>query len=405
MNCTRSYPPGFDHDRPIRQASWPERMRAYACATWCGALHRKDPLNMQQTLSLNAVGDQLVPNGTKRLHRTVLAFVALLIAIDLSIVFLFPGALKDALVRLTGRLAEVLAQPFGTAVFSKANLVIDGFSMQIAAECTALHFLAIFVAAVIAYPGRGYRSKAFGVLAGVAVLFALNAVRIMILGFVGAHVPGIFDITHLYLWKVLFALAVVAAWAVWVQRSVIDRPLPKKIAMALVASVAGFLVLALYMQTYLEALTAAALPIASLLFDRAPQAMIVTGDVVRIDFGSYAATTRTIAINAYSQLIFVALLATLLGSVRLFRLLGQALFGLCMIFILFLGHVLFLVWEVNHAVSASVMDVLDVTVRTFSLAVCIGLYLYFKRGLDRRTTDNTVDTKGGTSNETIVALR
>jgi len=239
---------------------------------------------------------------------------------------------------------------------------------------------------------------------GTMVLFLINVIRIAVLGLVGAHAPQVFDFIHIYLWQGLFALLVVAAWVAWVQKSLVNRPLVKKIGMALAASAAGFAVLSVLMPAYLEVLAAAARPIAGLLFDRAPYAMTVSGEIVTLNLGNVSASTRTISINAYNQIIFLALMATAFTKGAGVKIVKRTLYGLGVIFLLLLGHVMLLALGVTRGITAATMDVLDVMVRTLSLCACIGLYILYADKLRASRRNIPIDLEGGRINEEVVTV-
>ena len=55
---------------------------------------------------------------------------------------------------------------------------------------------------------------------GVPVLLAVNVLRLVTLGIVLRHRPGLLPFFHEYLWQVLFVLVVAALYLVWIERMV-----------------------------------------------------------------------------------------------------------------------------------------------------------------------------------------
>ncbi|MEK6744566.1 MAG: exosortase H [Nitrospirota bacterium] len=329
-------------------------------------------------------------------------FVALLAALNLISITLFPGSYQEVLRRMTGRMAALLLLPFGATTFDGLLLTTGGFAMEIAVECTAMQFLMIYTAGVIAYPHHGAGYKVIGIAAGTMVLYLMNVVRIAALGLVGSHVPEAFDFFHIYLWQGILTLLVVGVWIVWVRNLAVDRPLVLKIGTAFAASALGVGVLGAAMPYYLEALVAIARPIAGLLLGGTPYDLTVSRDVIELNIGNSAVWNNAIALNVYNQIIFLALVTTSFGQRRLLKVSKHILYGLAALFLLYIGHVLLFVLEVAQGIPPETIANLDVTVRAFSASACIGLYLLFAGKLRDSRKKLSVDLKGGRINEEIV---
>ena len=69
----------------------------------------------------------------------------------------------------------------------------DSFALIIVAECTALGPLVMFTGAVVAYP-TSHAAKLKGLLLGLAVLTAVNLVRIVSLFWIGSAHPQYLDV-------------------------------------------------------------------------------------------------------------------------------------------------------------------------------------------------------------------
>ena len=329
-------------------------------------------------------------------------FVSLLIALNLAIITLLPASYLEMLRRMTGRIAALLLSHFGDTTFDGMLLSTNGFIMQIAIECTAMHLLTIYIAGVIAYPHHGAMYKLFGIVAGTVVLLLMNGIRIVVLGLVGAYVPGAFEFVHLYLWEGIFALLVIIVWVVWVRKLVVHRPLVVNICIALMVSAIGVGVLSTYMPTYLEALVAGVRPLAGLVLGNMPHSLAVSQDLIELNVGNSVFWTSMIGLNAYTQLIFLALMATTFDQGRRITALKHTVYGLGVIFLLLLGHLMLFILEVSYGMSMSNIEVLDVVIRTFSVSACIGLYHLFTRKL-RVNRKNLADQEGGRINEEIVS--
>jgi len=98
-------------------------------------------------------------------------------------------------------------------------------SMSIERGCDAIHPSALFLAAILAFPAS-LRKKVVGAVAGVALLLAINLLRIISLFYIRVHFPAAFEIMHVEVWQALFIFLALLCWIVWVARVMrtVDRP-------------------------------------------------------------------------------------------------------------------------------------------------------------------------------------
>jgi len=91
--------------------------------------------------------------------------------------------------------------------------------MEVTAECTALHYFAIFTAGVLAfrYHSRAYRLA--GIVLGAVFVFSLNTIRLGILGLVAYYARDLYDIVHVYVWQGAFTLLMLLFWWAWMART------------------------------------------------------------------------------------------------------------------------------------------------------------------------------------------
>jgi archaeosortase B (VPXXXP-CTERM-specific) len=92
--------------------------------------------------------------------------------------------------------------------------VQGGMAFEIIYQCSGLFLMAIYAAAVLAYPAR-VREKGLGLLFGLPLLFLANVVRLALLGIVGRFFPQYFDLSHEYLWQGIFIVFVLLLWTLW----------------------------------------------------------------------------------------------------------------------------------------------------------------------------------------------
>lgn len=130
----------------------------------------------------------------------------------------FPLSLLEQLKTVTGRAVALAGSLLLLPVRAYDDLLeFQTFPMQITLECTALHYATFFTAGVLAHRARP-SYKLLGIAAGVAGIFLLNIVRIMMLGMIGHHLPSLFEFVHIYLWQGAFALLTLLMWIVWSDR-------------------------------------------------------------------------------------------------------------------------------------------------------------------------------------------
>ena len=116
---------------------------------------------------------------------------------------------------LTAQMTAWALRLLGAEAQANGKLVSSSiFSVEIIWECTAVFPIAVFVAAVLAYP-CSWASKAFGVLAGVPLLIGVNLVRLVSLCYIGRAYPAAFETAHLLVWQSLFVFVTTLAWIVW----------------------------------------------------------------------------------------------------------------------------------------------------------------------------------------------
>jgi len=112
-----------------------------------------------------------------------------------------------------GERAEAIA-PDNNPNSARTTLRSPRNSVNIAHGCDAIEPIALFVAAVIAFPAP-WRTKLPGLLIGTLVLTALNIVRIISLFYVGIWKPTWFNLMHEDVWQPAFIVLSLFFWVVW----------------------------------------------------------------------------------------------------------------------------------------------------------------------------------------------
>lgn len=93
------------------------------------------------------------------------------------------------------------------------------FTFNVVPTCGAIEIMAIFLAAVVAFPASG-RARAQGVAVGLPVLYVVNLCRLSCLAIIGAldHGGAWFTFIHEYVWQAIYVVFVVVLWLFWVGR-------------------------------------------------------------------------------------------------------------------------------------------------------------------------------------------
>ncbi|MBX7255278.1 MAG: archaeosortase/exosortase family protein [Candidatus Hydrogenedentes bacterium] len=102
------------------------------------------------------------------------------------------------------------------------------FRFNVVPDCGALSSMAIFLAAMLAFPTHMWK-RLVGLLIGIPILYAVNIVRLSCLAVIGAYTDAgeLFTFAHEYVWQGIYILFVVTVWLLWVEFLV--KPRKKKI--------------------------------------------------------------------------------------------------------------------------------------------------------------------------------
>lgn len=124
-------------------------------------------------------------------------------------------ALEAETKALQTRLQELRKDP-------KANTRELGryFVFIVVPECGAIEVMAIFFAAVIAFPTRWWK-KLIGLILGLPIMYFVNVFRLSCLAVVGAmdttRDRWVFNFAHEYVWQTVYIVFVVAVWLLWIE--------------------------------------------------------------------------------------------------------------------------------------------------------------------------------------------
>ena len=130
--------------------------------------------------------------------------------------------LTSAIARATAGVLRVLGN---NAVVQGSTVVVEPLRLRIIGECTAVHVMALFTAAVIAYPAR-WKSRLAGITLGLLAIQFVNLVRMTSLYYIIARWPDAFETAHLIVWQSLMVVVAVVLWTLWAAGPELSREAP-----------------------------------------------------------------------------------------------------------------------------------------------------------------------------------
>ena len=116
----------------------------------------------------------------------------------------------------SGQVLRLLAGGETVAVRG-THIALGGFRVQVIAECSTVHLMALYSAFVYAFPSA-WREKSIGLGAGGLLLFGVNMLRIALVTLIGRYFPDRFEAAHIYLGQLGMLVAMVAlclGWCRW----------------------------------------------------------------------------------------------------------------------------------------------------------------------------------------------
>jgi exosortase H (IPTLxxWG-CTERM-specific) len=158
---------------------------------------------------------------TSRLIRFLLTFL-LFVAIGFGL--LQAPFSRPAVNRFTAVLVSIsafLVRGLGGHAVAQQQVLsnpVTGFQIAVEDTCNASNVVILLWAAMLAFPA-GWRQRAKGVLAGTALLHAVNLLRIISLFYLGQYNASWFEFAHLYVWEGLMMVVTLVLFWAWVQNS------------------------------------------------------------------------------------------------------------------------------------------------------------------------------------------
>jgi exosortase/archaeosortase family protein len=128
-----------------------------------------------------------------------------------------PARLLFQYLALLARIAGGLASLVDRSVSVQGVYILGRQPLHVVLDCAALDALALFAAAVLAFPARA-RAKLKGFIAGGAIIWSFNVLRIVLLYVAGMKSPRLFDVLHEDVMALLLVLVSVACFVAWAAR-------------------------------------------------------------------------------------------------------------------------------------------------------------------------------------------
>ncbi|MFH0930954.1 MAG: archaeosortase/exosortase family protein [Candidatus Zixiibacteriota bacterium] len=169
---------------------------------------------------------EIIPNKEKKrkAYKAILRFVLLFIGLLILFTFFFSLTANNLLsspiqkliivtTYLTGLILNLLGMG---AEIGEEFLSLKNFSVTVIPECTGLHEIVIFLAALLAYPAS-FKKKLWGILLGIPFIFLVNIFRMVFITAISNYRPDTFEFLHLYFWQVALILIILSAWILWIE--------------------------------------------------------------------------------------------------------------------------------------------------------------------------------------------
>lgn len=116
--------------------------------------------------------------------------------------------------------ANALLQLLGQHTSLQQELIYDsGFSISVKKGCDAVEAMALFMAAVLAFP-MSWQLKAKSASIGLILMALVNILRIASLFLIGKYAPTLFETFHVEVWPVLFIVLALSLWLFFIFKSI-----------------------------------------------------------------------------------------------------------------------------------------------------------------------------------------
>jgi exosortase H (IPTLxxWG-CTERM-specific) len=131
---------------------------------------------------------------------------------------LFNPVHQKVIIPFTSLLAQAsvfLLKLIGTETQASSTLIVSQqFVADIKAGCTGIEPVIILIAAMFAFRAS-WKAKLWGAFLGIAVIQAVNLIRIVSLVYLGINYPQYFSEAHTFIWQIVIIALSLFLWMVW----------------------------------------------------------------------------------------------------------------------------------------------------------------------------------------------
>lgn len=96
------------------------------------------------------------------------------------------------------------------------RVFLGSSAVEIVNSCTGIDVGVFLACAMLVFPAP-WRARAQGVVAGFAIVLAVNFLRVLTLCWLNAGSPQLFDLVHVYVWPAFITAVCLATLLVWIQ--------------------------------------------------------------------------------------------------------------------------------------------------------------------------------------------
>ena len=146
----------------------------------------------------------------------LLKFVALLVVFEVPLLF---EPVDQYIVRPLSALIAAAAGGIVGVPAKGTTIASSCFAVNIQNGCNGLETVLFLLAAVLAFPAAASR-KAIAAAMGIALIQAVNLIRVVTLYLIGCHRPQWFASFHLAIWQTIVFATAVLFFAGWSRRAV-----------------------------------------------------------------------------------------------------------------------------------------------------------------------------------------
>ncbi len=131
----------------------------------------------------------------------------------------FDKHIQMRIVAVNAVISSFILNILGQGTHTSGSVISSSvFSISVERGCDAIEAMALFAAALLAFPAR-WKHKLIGFFAGLSVMFLLNIIRIVSLFLTGIYYPKAFELMHVEIWQVVFIFVAIGLWLLWIQKS------------------------------------------------------------------------------------------------------------------------------------------------------------------------------------------